>query len=43
MSAPTLGALRSSFGGYTPYPWLFVALICFTAFALSLRISKALK
>jgi MFS family permease len=42
MSAPTLGALRSSFGAYTPYPWLFVALISFIAFGLSLRITRAM-
>lgn len=42
MSAPSVGALRNMFGNYTPYPWLVVSLISFTAFGLSLRISRAM-
>jgi MFS family permease len=42
MSAPSVGALRNFFGNYTPYPWLVVSLISFTAFGLSLRISRAM-
>ena len=42
MSAPSVGALRNLFGNYTPYPWLVVSLISFTAFGLSLRISRAM-
>jgi MFS family permease len=42
MSAPSVGALRNLFGNYTPFPWLVVSLISFTAFGLSLRISRAM-